>query len=52
VDFWIVTAKVDEIRYIAHAENLGYSHCWAVEPCARDGRSHPTRSNLEPGMET
>src|SRR5262249_47100843 len=27
MDFGIVTAKVDEIGYIAHAENLGYSHC-------------------------
>jgi len=28
MDFGIVTAKVDEIGYITHAENLGFSHCW------------------------
>jgi hypothetical protein len=27
MDFGIVTAKVDEIGYITHAENLGYTHC-------------------------
>ena len=32
MDFGIVTAKVDEIGYIAHAENLGYSHCWVSIP--------------------
>lgn len=31
MDFGIVTAKVDEIGYIAHAENLGYSHCWVTD---------------------
>jgi hypothetical protein len=27
MDFGFVTAKVDEIGYISHAENPGYSHC-------------------------
>src|SRR5262249_26367563 len=31
MDFGIVTAKVDEIGYIAHAENLGYSHVWVTD---------------------
>lgn len=31
MDFGIVTAKVDEIGYIVHAENLGYSHCWVTD---------------------
>src|SRR5215468_8507777 len=31
MDFGIVTGKVDEIGYIAHAENLGYSHCWVTD---------------------
>ena len=31
MDFGIVTAKIDEIGYIAHAENLGYSHCWVTD---------------------
>jgi alkanesulfonate monooxygenase SsuD/methylene tetrahydromethanopterin reductase-like flavin-dependent oxidoreductase (luciferase family) len=31
MDFGIVTAKVDEIGYITHAENLRYSHCWALD---------------------
>jgi 5,10-methylenetetrahydromethanopterin reductase len=31
MDFGVVTAKVDEIGYIAHAENLGYSHCWVTD---------------------
>ena len=31
MDFGIVTAKVDEIGYIAHAENLGYTHCWVTD---------------------
>jgi 5,10-methylenetetrahydromethanopterin reductase len=31
MDFGIVTAKVDEIGYISHAENLGYSHCWVTD---------------------
>jgi len=26
MDFGIVTAKIDGIGYITHAENLGYSH--------------------------
>jgi len=30
MDFGIcVASKIDEIGYIAHAENLGYSHAWA-----------------------
>jgi alkanesulfonate monooxygenase SsuD/methylene tetrahydromethanopterin reductase-like flavin-dependent oxidoreductase (luciferase family) len=31
LDFGIVTAKIDEIGYIAHAENLGYSHAWVTD---------------------
>ena len=31
MDFGIVTAKIDEIGYITHAENLGYSHCWVTD---------------------
>jgi alkanesulfonate monooxygenase SsuD/methylene tetrahydromethanopterin reductase-like flavin-dependent oxidoreductase (luciferase family) len=31
MDFGIVTAKIDEIGYIAHAENLGYSHAWVTD---------------------
>ena len=26
-----MTAKVDEIGYITHAENLGFSHCWVTD---------------------
>ncbi|MCZ6556862.1 MAG: LLM class flavin-dependent oxidoreductase [SAR324 cluster bacterium] len=31
MDFGVVTAKIDEIGYITHAENLGYSHCWITD---------------------
>ena len=31
MDCGIVTAKVDEIGYITHAENLGYTHCWVTD---------------------
>jgi alkanesulfonate monooxygenase SsuD/methylene tetrahydromethanopterin reductase-like flavin-dependent oxidoreductase (luciferase family) len=31
MDFGVVTAKVDEIGYIAHAENLGFTHCWVTD---------------------
>ncbi len=31
MDFGIVTAKVDEIGYITHAENLGYTHAWVTD---------------------
>src|SRR5207247_10640549 len=31
MDFGVVTAKVDEIGYITHAENLGFSHCWVTD---------------------
>jgi len=31
MDFGVVTAKIDEIGYITHAENLGYSHCWVTD---------------------
>ncbi len=31
MDFGIMTAKIDEIGYISHAENLGYSHCWVTD---------------------
>ena len=29
--FGIMTSKVDEIGYITHAENLGFSHCWVTD---------------------
>ena len=31
MDFGIVTAKIDEIGYIARAENLGYTHAWVTD---------------------
>ena len=31
MEFGIVTSKIDEIGYITHAENLGYSHCWITD---------------------
>jgi 5,10-methylenetetrahydromethanopterin reductase len=31
MDFGIVHAKIDEIGYISHAENLGYTHCWVTD---------------------
>lgn len=31
MDFGIMTAKIDEIGYIAHAENLGYNHAWITD---------------------
>src|SRR5262245_48041285 len=31
MDFGIVTAKIDEIGYITHAENLGYGYCWVTD---------------------
>jgi hypothetical protein len=31
MDFGIVTAKIDEIGHIAHAENLGFNHCWVTD---------------------
>ncbi len=32
MDFGICTAsKIDEIGYITHAENLGYSHAWVAD---------------------
>ncbi|HYE92391.1 MAG TPA: LLM class flavin-dependent oxidoreductase [Terriglobales bacterium] len=31
MDFGIMTAKIDEIGYIAHAENLGFSHAWVTD---------------------
>ena len=31
MDFGIITAKIDEIGLITHAENLGYSHCWITD---------------------
>jgi len=32
MDIGIVTAKIDEVAYITHAENLGYSHAWITDP--------------------
>jgi 5,10-methylenetetrahydromethanopterin reductase len=31
VEFGIVTAKIDEIGYVTHAENLGFSHAWVTD---------------------
>ena len=31
MDFGIMTAKVDEIGYITHAENLGFRNCWVTD---------------------
>jgi len=31
MDFGIMTAKIDEIGYVTHAENLGFSHCWVTD---------------------
>jgi alkanesulfonate monooxygenase SsuD/methylene tetrahydromethanopterin reductase-like flavin-dependent oxidoreductase (luciferase family) len=31
VEFGVVTAKIDEIGYIARAENLGYRHAWVTD---------------------
>ena len=31
MDFGILTAKIDEIGYITHAENLGFTHCWITD---------------------
>jgi alkanesulfonate monooxygenase SsuD/methylene tetrahydromethanopterin reductase-like flavin-dependent oxidoreductase (luciferase family) len=31
MDFGIVIAKIDEIGFITHAENLGYSHAWVTD---------------------
>jgi alkanesulfonate monooxygenase SsuD/methylene tetrahydromethanopterin reductase-like flavin-dependent oxidoreductase (luciferase family) len=31
MDFGIMTAKIDEIGYITHAENLGYARCWVTD---------------------
>lgn len=31
MDFGIHTAKIDEIGFVTHAENLGYSHCWVTD---------------------
>ena len=31
MQFGIMTAKIDEIGYIAHAENLGFTHAWVTD---------------------
>ena len=32
MDFGIcVAAKIDDVGYITHAENLGYSHAWVAD---------------------
>ncbi|MBI4081771.1 MAG: LLM class flavin-dependent oxidoreductase [Candidatus Lambdaproteobacteria bacterium] len=31
MDFGIVASKIDEIGYIVHAENLGFTHCWVSD---------------------
>lgn len=38
MEFGVTGAKIDEIGFIVHAENLGYSFCWATD-------SHLIRSN-------
>ncbi len=38
MEFGVTGAKIDEIGFIAHAENLGYDYCWATD-------SHLIRSN-------
>jgi hypothetical protein len=39
MDFGIcVASKIDEVGYITHAENLGYSHAWVADSqCERAG---------------
>jgi len=39
MDFGITTAKIDEVGYIVHAENLGFTHCWVTD--SQMIRSHP-----------
>jgi len=39
MEFGVTASKIDEVGFIAHAENLGYTHCWV-----RDSQmmwSHP-----------
>ena len=31
MEFGVTGAKIDEIGFIAHAENLGYNYCWATD---------------------
>jgi 5,10-methylenetetrahydromethanopterin reductase len=31
MDFGIMTAKIDEVGYIVHAENLGFTHAWVTD---------------------
>ena len=31
MDFGVSSAKIDEIGYITHAENLGYAFCWVAD---------------------
>lgn len=31
MQFGIHTAKIDEIGFVTHAENLGFSHCWVTD---------------------
>src|SRR5262245_53619263 len=31
MDFGIMTAKIDEIGFITHAQNLGFSHAWVTD---------------------
>lgn len=38
MEFGVTGAKIDEIGFIVHAENLGYDYCWATD-------SHLIRSN-------
>ena len=51
MDFGIVHAKIDEIGYITHAENLGYSHCWVTDsPNPITGRKVPLRYRFHVAM--
>jgi hypothetical protein len=45
MDFGIVTAKIDEIGYIAHAENLGFSHCWVTASPIIRSNGHSSRES-------
>ena len=58
MDCGIVTAKVDEIGYITHAENLGYTHCWVTDSqmiapiaglCSHWQRNRPVPCAWAPG---
>ncbi len=31
MDFGVSASKIDEIGFITHAENLGYTFCWVAD---------------------